>query len=188
MWDRNAYMAEWRDENREKLRAYQREYMKARRAADPERAKEISRASNARRRQSDLEAARKRDRDFYHNLSTEAKRERAAKNRESSREKIRLISREWAKRNVGKVNSRTAQRRALKKQAMPLWADNSAIRRIYQDCVRRSKATGMRHEVDHIIPLQGKNVCGLHVAENLQIITAMDNRLKSNKFQEGVVA
>jgi len=45
-----------------------------------------------------------------------------------------------------------------------------------------SKVTGIQYEVDHIIPLQGKKVCGLHTANNLQVIPMSDNRKKNNQF------
>jgi hypothetical protein len=67
-----------------------------------------------------------------------------------------------------------AQRRATKLRAMPKWADIAAIKAIYAQCPKG-------YHVDHIYPLKGKNVCGLHVAENLQILPAQDNLRKSNK-------
>ncbi len=68
-----------------------------------------------------------------------------------------------------------AQRRAAKLKATPLWVDIDAIRKIYSSCPKG-------YHVDHIIPLQGKNVCGLHIAENLQILSAKENITKGNKF------
>lgn len=72
-------------------------------------------------------------------------------------------------------------RRAGIKSATPKWANRSAIKDVYSEAIKKTKQTGIRHEVDHIIPLRGKNVNGLHVAENLQVIPASINRKKSNK-------
>ena len=63
-----------------------------------------------------------------------------------------------------------------------LWKNIEEIRKIYKNCREMTKQTGILHEVDHIVPLHGKNVCGLHVEYNLQIITSKQNRIKSNKF------
>ena len=82
-----------------------------------------------------------------------------------------------------KHGAHAAARRAQKRNAMPAWADRAAIVAIYTEAKARRKATGQDWHVDHIIPLCGKNVCGLHVAENLRIILARDNLRKSNKFE-----
>ena len=76
----------------------------------------------------------------------------------------------------------SSKRRAAKIDASPVWADRAKIKEIYKDCVLKSSGGKVRHEVDHIVPLRGKNVCGLHNEFNLQVITATDNRAKSNKF------
>lgn len=75
----------------------------------------------------------------------------------------------------------TSKRRAAKKSAFSVWSDRSKIKSIYNECVLKS-TDGVRHEVDHIVPLRGKNVCGLHNEFNLQILSASENRAKSNKF------
>lgn len=67
------------------------------------------------------------------------------------------------------------KRRAAKLQRTPAWADQEAIKQIYETC-----PTG--YEVDHIVPLQGKTVSGLHVPENLQHLPASENRAKGNKY------
>lgn len=61
------------------------------------------------------------------------------------------------------------------------WADRSAIRAIYRDAAER-RARGERVHVDHIIPILGKRVSGLHIAENMRIIPATENIRKGNRF------
>lgn len=78
-----------------------------------------------------------------------------------------------------------AKRRTAQLQRTPPWADMNAIERIYREAVRLESETGIAHAVDHIIPLQGRLVSGLHVATNLQALPALVNLRKSNKF-EGV--
>ena len=74
-----------------------------------------------------------------------------------------------------------AARRAGLDMATPKWADRSKIKNIYQECIAKTKLSGIKYEVDHIIPLKGKSVSGLHVHWNLQVIEASVNRSKSNK-------
>lgn len=63
------------------------------------------------------------------------------------------------------------------KNAMPLWADKDKIREIY----KKARALGMH--VDHIIPIRGKTVSGLHCEANLQLLSPMDNIRKSNHYE-----
>lgn len=72
--------------------------------------------------------------------------------------------------------------RAPKQQKNVAWADKSLIKRIYLVCKKVTKQTGINHQVDHIIPIRGENVCGLHVHNNLAIITAKMNNDKGNRF------
>lgn len=102
----------------------------------------------------------------------------------------------WAKQNKEKRNQRCRHtysifpakrlayvnnRRARKLQATPLWANTFFIEEIYHLATLRTKLSGFAWEVDHIVPLQGKRVCGLHVENNLQVIPASKNRSKGNK-------
>jgi len=63
---------------------------------------------------------------------------------------------------------------------MPAWAEPEKINAFYEEAVRRTKETGVRHEVDHYFPLRGESVCGLHVETNLQILTRSQNAKKKN--------
>ena len=79
-----------------------------------------------------------------------------------------------------------AKRRAAQLERIPSWSDKSdlkAIRKIYARCKRINKLTGIPHEVDHVIPMQGENISGLHHSTNLAIIPAALNRIKKNKWE-----
>jgi hypothetical protein len=78
--------------------------------------------------------------------------------------------------------ARRMQRIAREKQATPSWADSKAIRAFYVESARRSADTGVQHHVDHIVPLQGKTVCGLHVENNLQVMPGGENQSKGNRW------
>lgn len=71
-------------------------------------------------------------------------------------------------------NARNAYRRAMRLQATPVWADIDKIKNIYNTCPEG-------YHVDHIYPLLSDWVCGLHVHENLQHLSAKDNMQKGNR-------
>lgn len=77
----------------------------------------------------------------------------------------------------------SASRRAAELAATPPWVNRLDLYPIYAECHRISRESGVMHHVDHIVPLRGKNVCGLHVPWNLQILTAAENLRKSNTFR-----
>lgn len=68
------------------------------------------------------------------------------------------------------------------KQAAVKWADRAKMLEIYLSCRRITQFTGVKHHVDHVIPIKGKLVSGLHNEFNLQILTATENCSKSNKY------
>ena len=90
---------------------------------------------------------------------------------------------QWKKDNYGYVCHINNIRHVKQKQRMPSWADLDAIRKIYEECAKLIEKHGPRsYHVDHIVPLQGKTVSGLHVENNLQILKAYDNIKKSNNY------
>lgn len=102
----------------------------------------------------------------------------------ANRELLLAKKRIWAKANKAKYAAYATKRRAYKINAKALWADPIAILSIYEKCAELSRTTGVPHEVDHIVPLISNEVCGLHVEHNLQILTAYENRSKSNKLEQ----
>lgn len=92
----------------------------------------------------------------------------------------RAAEKRWRDDHPGLVASKTFRRRLATRNATPLWADLNAIDAVYLKARATSAQTGVEHHVDHIVPLRGKNVCGLHVAHNLQILPATANIKKSN--------
>lgn len=104
--------------------------------------------------------------------------------KKENKESLAIKKREWRLANPGKYAAYCAKRRAVKLQATPLWLTEQQFEEMeffYIEAARLTKETGISHEVDHIIPLQGKNVRGLHVPWNLQILTKTDNISKGNK-------
>jgi hypothetical protein len=91
-------------------------------------------------------------------------------------------NRGYCKRNRGKKNAEWAKYRADKLQRTPKWADLEMIRKIYDTSTWITKVTGLEHHVDHIIPMRGKLVSGLHIAENLRVLPGPENLAKGSKF------
>lgn len=106
----------------------------------------------------------------------------AAKYREANRDKARQAALKWQKENPGKANAYNAARYAAKMRATPKWADMDRIERVYVEAERLTKETGVKHEVDHIVPLRSKVVSGLHCEANLRVMPAFDNRSKGNRY------
>lgn len=133
----------------------------------------------------------------------------AAQYRENNPEKVKNAVREWRKLNpeyhvlkgreyyrnnkewfrdywkqhAETYNARASLRRARIVDAHPSWVELSDIEHFYIMARTLTELTGVPHEVDHIIPLNNDTVCGLHVPDNLRVVSMDYNRSKGNKYE-----
>jgi hypothetical protein len=90
----------------------------------------------------------------------------------------------WKANNKTQVLADNKVRRRKHRDATPPWLtrrQKSEIRQLYQIAITMTQTTGEQYVVDHIVPLRGETVCGLHVPWNLRVITQEENLKKSNK-------
>jgi hypothetical protein len=91
----------------------------------------------------------------------------------------------WKENNPEFVKADDLHRRRKHRDATPKWLTQehkNQIRAIYFEAMEKTKTTGEKYAVDHIVPLRGKLVSGLHVPWNLAVITREENSRKSNKY------
>lgn len=105
------------------------------------------------------------------------------RNRDSLLAPKRERAKKFRDENPAKVRAYIIERRKGRKLATPAWADMAAINAIYREARSLQKSDGIERHVDHIIPLINDLVCGLHVHQNLQILTAAQNIAKRNTFE-----
>lgn len=145
--------------------------------------KDCENAANKLRYQKNKEHIRTQQREYYKTIA--AKHNKASrvwyKNNKARHNKVTSL---YAKNNRPRMNALKAKRRACELSATPSWADLEAIKKIYVESKKISDESGIVHHVDHIVPLQGVNICGLHVDYNLQILTATENLRKGNKYEQ----
>lgn len=96
---------------------------------------------------------------------------------EKNRAKVNAGNKRYRKTKKGRlaIRAMVQNRRAVKRRAVPKWADLKKVREIYLNCPEG-------YHVDHIVPLRGKIVCGLHVENNLQYLLIKDNLRKGNRL------
>jgi hypothetical protein len=104
----------------------------------------------------------------------EKSRAHVAKWRAANTDAARAAVSVWRKANKAYGVAMQNAREAAKIKATPKWADKAAISAMYAEAQR----TGM--QVDHVVPLRSKWVCGLHTPANLQLLTPHDNAVKGN--------
>lgn len=100
-------------------------------------------------------------------------------------EEKRRLQAEYKGRNVDVVRADTSVRKRRHREATPAWLtkeERLQMRELYVQARKLTAVTGERYVVDHIVPLRGESVCGLHVPWNLRVITQDENLQKSNKY------
>lgn len=118
----------------------------------------------------------------YYEKNREAVIARAAAR--PAEEKRRARS-DYKDRNVDVVRADTSVRKRRHRDATPSWllkTERLQMRELYVQARKLTAVTGERYVVDHIVPLRGESVCGLHVPWNLRVITQDENLRKSNKL------
>jgi 5-methylcytosine-specific restriction endonuclease McrA len=111
----------------------------------------------------------------------------AAPGGEEHRQKDLAKLKAWALDNPGKALASARKRVMRRRRAMPKWVDQVMLEQmaaVYETASRLNQNSDEFFEVDHIVPLCGKTVCGLHVPWNLQLLTRDDNRRKANRIPE----
>lgn len=106
-------------------------------------------------------------------------------------EAARASKYKWKAKNKGAVAANVAARKKHIRLATPKWLTKEhklAIRAFYEEAERLKSETGIDHEVDHIVPIRGGIVSGLHVPWNLRVITASENQTKNRKLIEDLAA
>lgn len=101
-------------------------------------------------------------------------------------ERCREQQKSWGARNPHIIREQAMRRYATKTKATPKWLTSdhkTQISKFYEAAVLLEIVTGVPHQVDHIVPLRGKYVCGLHVPWNLQVLTQSENARKGNRFE-----
>lgn len=200
----------WRAANKDKVKAYNAAYHEEHRDRENARSqawKDAHRESmNARRREKyalniDQERARARIRKrLKYSINPQKYRELASIERakpgyklrqafvaqawaERNRHRTRAAAKRWYQRNLIHARIQLAISQASRRQRRVGWGNTHEISAIYAQAAKLTRDTGRRYVVDHIIPLKGKNVSGLHVAGNLRVIEQSENARKSNKWE-----
>ncbi|HEY2781980.1 MAG TPA: hypothetical protein VGI90_14450 [Steroidobacteraceae bacterium] len=176
----NARSRAWKEENREGMNA-------RRRAAY---------AANLKQARADARSRKKvryaQNPEKYRNLARNDRTKPGAKVREAAAQKLwaernphrrKAAQRRWYQRHLEHARLQLAISQANRRRRYVSWANVNAIATLYADAALLTRTTGRSHVVDHIIPLRGRKVSGLHVESNLRIVERSENARKSNKWE-----
>lgn len=184
----NEYNKEYYAKNREKIQDQVKEY----RIANKEKKREYDKAYLIKNKEKKYEYHKEwriKNKDKIQDYKIKNK-EHVAKTkrawRQTNAEKVQNDYKEWRKNNPDKTRTYDAMRRAARMQRTPCWLtedDKVLIERKYTLAQKKTENTGEKWVVDHILPLRGELVSGLHVPANLRVIKHTTNARKSNKYE-----
>ena len=163
---RAEYLRAWRLANPEKVKEQNRRYA--------EKHPEVLRAKALRHKAKNIDAVQVRD------------REASKAYREANKEKVATSKLKYAQKNKHIINAAVARRKAAKLQRTPGWLtefDKLKIKCLYSIAAMLTRENKEPWHIDHIIPLQGELVSGLHIPSNMQIMRGIENVSKKNKFE-----
>jgi len=164
-----------------------KEILRRSRRSNPERTKAQARKDAEKARQKPELIAKKRASDAeYRKNNREKFLAGIAAWSKKNPEKVKQYAKKTKEKNRGRVNSDTVARRLAKIRRTPAWLtedDKWLLKEAYNLAVLRTRMFGFPWHVDHIIPLQGEMVSGLHVPNNIQVIPWIDNVRKANSFE-----
>jgi hypothetical protein len=147
-------------------------------ARDLENAKRLKKEWYERNKELTKERAR-----AWHLANPEKVSEKNIKHKNKNKDRLIEYNKQWFANNKDKRASYEGKRRSAQLQRTPVWdSDAHLIIAKYQLAAMLTQASGTPYHVDHIIPLQGKNVSGLHVFSNLRVIPGAENVKKSNSY------
>jgi len=202
------------EEQAEKRRAYKREWQRKDRLKNPEKYRAYGKkAQQSDKRKAYKAEWQRKWREENREEAREISREASAKHREANREQTIAATKKWqaehpeqalasqrawiaanpdkpAEYRKAHAAARKADdiaRRAKRDKATPAWADIDAMQAFYDKRDALTAETGIQHHVDHIYPLRGKLVSGLHNQFNLRVVTADENLRKGNKLVDDIV-
>ena len=181
---------EWKEGKEDELQAYKAQWYQDNRQDQGEKKKkryfeniEQERALRAEYRKNNPEKVRQQNASWRKRYA-DKKRAKDAEWRRRNPDKMRAQITKWVKENPERANAIWAARRARKLQATPAWLTDEhkeEIVSVYEQASLAEQLNGIKHHVDHIQPLQGKDRCGLHVPWNLQVLSAFENISKGNR-------
>jgi transposase-like protein len=161
--------------------AAQREALREAWATDPE-FRKAKASSLLKWRKENVEYLQEYESERYYSGRNKTDSERHRKARENPEYRNRMLekTRKYYAANKPDFIARNSIRRSSEARATPKWADRKAISNIYKKSAELSLRFSVDFCVDHIVPIQSKIVCGLHVECNLQILSREINSSKSN--------